>query len=73
MLSLGRLGRWPSHLIPQFVDPLLELLPGLDWHGCSLNRRGGFVQRLRNGTWLGHGAEHVALEVQSMAGPRVTR
>lgn len=73
MLDLGRLERWPSNLLPEFADRLIELLPGLDRHGCSLKRRGGFVQRLREGTWLGHVAEHVALELQSMAGPRVTR
>jgi hypothetical protein len=73
ILDLGRLERWPSNLIPDFVDRLLELLPRLDPHGCSLKRRGGFVERLREGTWLGHVAEHVALELRSMAGPRVTR
>src|SRR5687767_7239456 len=60
MLDLGRLERWPSNLMPHFVDRLLEVLPGLHGHGCSLKRRGGFVQRLREGTWLGHVAEHVA-------------
>ncbi len=73
MLDLGRLEDWPSDRIPGFVDRLIDLLPGLQRHGCSLKRRGGFVERLRDGTWLGHVAEHVALELQSMAGPRVTR
>ena len=73
MLDLGRLEEWPSNRIPDFVDRLITLLPGLERHGCSLKRRGGFLERLRAGTWLGHVAEHVALELQSMAGPRVTR
>jgi cyanophycin synthetase len=73
MLDLGRLEEWPSDRIPDFVDRLIEMLPGLERHGCSLKRRGGFIQRLRRGTWLGHVAEHVALELQSIAGPRVTR
>ena len=73
MLDLGQLEHWPSDRIPGFVDQLLEMLPGLERHGCSLKRRGGFVERLRRGTWLGHVAEHVALELQSMAGSTVTR
>jgi cyanophycin synthetase len=73
MLDLGRMEEWPSNRIPGFVDRLIETLPGLERHGCSLKRRGGFVTRLRDGTWLGHIAEHVALELQSMTGPRVTR
>jgi cyanophycin synthetase len=64
---------WPSDRIPDFADRLIEALPGLERHGCSLKRRGGFVTRLRDGTWLGHVAEHVALELQSITGPRVTR
>ena len=73
MLDLGRMEDWPTNRIPGFTERLLEMLPGLERHGCSLRRRGGFVQRLRQGTWIGHVAEHVALELQSMAGPRTTR
>jgi cyanophycin synthetase len=73
MLDLGRLEEWPSNRIEGFTDALLALLPGLDRHGCSLKRRGGLVKRLRDGTWLGHVAEHVALELQTLAGTRVTR
>jgi hypothetical protein len=53
MLDLGRMEEWPSNRIPGFVDRLIETLPGLERHGCSLKRRGGFVTRLRDGTWLG--------------------
>jgi cyanophycin synthetase len=73
MLDLGRLEDWPSNSIPGFTDRLLALLPGLHRHGCSLRRRGGFVERLKDGTWMGHIAEHVALELQTLAGTRVTR
>lgn len=73
MVDLGRMEDWPTDRIPGFTDRLLEMLPGLDRHGCSLKRRGGFVERLRKGTWIGHVAEHVALELQTMAGHRVTR
>ena len=73
MLDLGRMEDWPTDRIPGFTDRLLELLPGLERHGCSLKRRGGFVTRMREGTWIGHVTEHVALELQTMAGTRVTR
>lgn len=73
MVDLGRLEDWPTNLIPKFSERLLERLPGLKRHGCSYRRRGGFVQRLQEGTWLGHVAEHVALELQTRAGTRTTR
>ncbi len=68
LVDLGALEEWPSNLIPGFNEALVELLPTLDGHACSLGRRGGFLARLRDGTWLGHVAEHVALELQSLAG-----
>ena len=73
MLDLGRMEDWPSNRIPGFADALIQLLPGLDRHGCSLKRRGGFITRLSEGTWIGHVAEHVALELQTIAGHRATR
>jgi cyanophycin synthetase len=68
LVDLGPLEEWPSNKIPGFNRRLLRLLPSLDDHACSLGRRGGFVARLQDGTWLGHVAEHVALELQSIAG-----
>jgi cyanophycin synthetase len=73
MLDLGRMEEWPSNRIEGFADRLIETLPGLDRHGCCFKRRGGFIRRLREGTWLGHIIEHVAIELQTMAGSRVTR
>jgi cyanophycin synthetase len=72
-LDLGVLEAWPSHRVPGFNDGLLELLPGLRQHGCCYREPGGFLRRLEDGTWLGHVAEHVALELQSLAGSPVTR
>lgn len=72
-LDLGRLELWPSHRIPGFTDRLLVALPGLEGHGCSYRAHGGFVRRLREGTWLGHIVEHVALELQTVAGTPVSR
>jgi cyanophycin synthetase len=72
-LDLGALEEWPSDRLPGFTDGLVAMLPGLQEHGCSYGTPGGFIRRLREGTWLGHVCEHVALELQTRAGSRVTR
>jgi len=72
-LDLGRLEAWPTHRLPEFTDRLLVALPGLEHHGCCFRTPGGFVRRLRDGTWLGHVIEHVALELQCLAGSQVSR
>ncbi len=74
-LDLGPLEEWPtSRLGPRFIDGLLDALPGLREHGCSYGEPGGFVRRMTEdeGTWLGHVLEHVAIEVQNVAGIPVT-
>jgi cyanophycin synthetase len=71
LVDLGVLEEYPSHRIPGFVEALTELLPSLEDHACSLGRRGGFLTRLREGTWVGHVAEHIALELQNLAGTDV--
>jgi cyanophycin synthetase len=73
LVDLGSLEHWPSNTLPSFTDALIEMLPGLKDHGCSLHRPGGFIERLRDGTWMGHVAEHVALELQREAGGSTTR
>ena len=75
VLDLGELEDWPTGKLGEaFIAPLLESLPGLQEHGCSYNEPGGFVRRLREdeGTWLGHVMEHVAIELQNIAGSPVT-
>ncbi|MEA2724880.1 MAG: cyanophycin synthetase [Gemmatimonadales bacterium] len=74
-IDLGPLEQWPSgKLGPSFTDPLLEALPGLHDHTCSYGKKGGFVRRLTegDGTWMGHILEHVAIELQNVAGETVT-
>jgi cyanophycin synthetase len=71
VVDLGVLEEFPSNKIPGFVDALVEMLPTLEDHACSLGRRGGFITRLREGTWAGHVAEHIALEFQNLAGTDV--
>ena len=73
LVDLGSLEEWPSHQIPGFNEGLLTLLPGVAEHSCSLGRRGGFGERLADGTWLGHVAEHVALELQRETGAHISR
>ncbi|MDO1559495.1 cyanophycin synthetase [Brevundimonas sp. 2R-24] len=72
-LDLGALEDHPTNALPGFAEGLLERLPGLANHGCSRGEPGGLVERLDEGTWLGHVIEHVALELQSLAGAAVTR
>ena len=71
LVDLGVLEQFPSNTIPNFTDTLIALMPTLEDHACSLGRRGGFVTRLRDGTWMGHVAEHIALEFQNLAGTDV--
>jgi cyanophycin synthetase len=73
LVDLGSLEEWPSNTIPRFNERLLELLPGVGEHSCSLGRRGGFRERLEDGTWVGHVAEHIAIELQRESGAHVYR
>jgi cyanophycin synthetase len=73
LVDLGSLEHWPSNTLPAFTGALIDLLPGLHDHGCSLHHPGGFIERLREGTWMGHVAEHVALELQRETGGTTTR
>ena len=71
LVDLGVLEDFPSTKLPGFTDALVALIPTLEDHACSLGRRGGFITRLRDGTWAGHIAEHIALEFQNLAGTDV--
>jgi cyanophycin synthetase len=73
VLDIGELEDRPSNKIPGFYEHLTELMPSLYDHRCSVGRPGGFLQRLREGTWMGHVLEHVALEIQNLAGADVGR
>ena len=75
LVDLGELEEWPTgRLGSEFVERLLNALPGLYQHGCSYGEPGGFVRRLteEDGTWMGHVLEHVAIELQNVAGADVT-
>lgn len=73
LVDIGDLEDRPTNKIPGFYEHLTEHIPSLYDHGCSLGRPGGFLQRLREGTWMGHVLEHVALELQNLAAAEVSR
>ena len=73
VVDLGVLEDFPTNKLPGFADALVERLPGLQNHSCSRGRRGGFVERLHEGTWVGHVAEHVALQLQQSVGHDMRR
>ena len=66
-LDLGVLEDFPSNRLPGFNDRLLVLLPALLEHHCGVGERGGFLQRLNEGTWTGHVLEHVVIELLNLA------
>ncbi|MGB0844490.1 MAG: cyanophycin synthetase family protein, partial [Alphaproteobacteria bacterium] len=75
VVDIGVLEDWPSaKLGDDFIEPLLDALPGLQEHGCSFREAGGFIRRLREdeGTWMAHIWEHMSIELQNVAGLEVT-
>jgi len=69
-VDLGELDK-PSTDFPGFADRLIDWMPTMIEHRCSIGERGGFFQRLRTGTYPGHILEHVTLELQTLAGTEV--
>lgn len=67
-LDLEGTEEYPTNKIDGFAERLEELMPSLYSHRCSKKEPGGFFQRVREGTWMGHVIEHIALELQSLAG-----
>lgn len=67
-VAVGAFDEISSAEVPGFTDTLLRVLPGLWEHRCSIGERGGFVTRLRRGTYAPHVAEHVGLELQTLMG-----
>jgi cyanophycin synthetase len=67
-LDLEELEQRPTHTIPGFRERLEKLMPSLIEHRCSEAIRGGFFKRVEEGTWMGHVIEHIALELQTLAG-----
>ena len=68
VLDLGEYEQKPSNKIEGFYERIKEYLPSLKSHRCSIGKTGGFFKRVKEGTWMGHIIEHVALELQTLAG-----
>jgi cyanophycin synthetase len=67
-LDLGELEDHPSHTLPGFNERLTAMMPALIEHHCGVGERGGFIERLNEGTWAGHILEHVVIELLNLAG-----
>ncbi|MBW8049679.1 MAG: cyanophycin synthetase [Cytophagales bacterium] len=67
-LDLEDMDHRPTNKIRGFYGRLKKMLPGLYEHRCSPGKPGGFFQRVKKGTWMGHVIEHISLEIQSLAG-----
>src|SRR4051794_14834836 len=72
IIEVGQYANRGSDEFPGFTERLVRWLPGLAQHECSLGRQGGFIERLRRGTYLPHISEHVCLELQNRMGFDVT-
>jgi cyanophycin synthetase len=67
-LDLEEMEQHPTNKVPGFLDRLKKLLPSMYSHRCSVGTAGGFFERVEEGTWMGHVIEHIALELQTLAG-----
>ncbi len=67
-LDLEEMEHKPTNTIPGFRERLELMFPTMYEHRCSVGQPGGFFQRVDEGTWMGHVIEHVALELQTLAG-----
>ncbi len=67
-LDIGVLEELPTNKINGFSERLQNMFPSMQKHRCSKNYAGGFFERVNEGTWIGHVIEHIALEIQTLAG-----
>jgi cyanophycin synthetase len=72
ILEIGAYDDRPSNEFPGFIDRLVAWLPGISKHECSVGRPGGFIERLKRGTYLAHITEHITLELLGLMGYNVT-
>lgn len=68
VLDLQEMEEYPSNKIDGFRERLETMFPSMYEHRCSVGTAGGFFQRVEEGTWMGHIIEHIALEIQTLAG-----
>ncbi len=67
-LDLEEMEQRPTNSIDGFKERLENMFPTMVEHRCSVGKRGGFFERVTEGTWMGHVIEHIALELQTLAG-----
>ncbi|MFY7708727.1 MAG: cyanophycin synthetase family protein, partial [Flavobacteriales bacterium] len=67
-LDLEDMEQKPTNKIPGFSERLEAMFPSMFSHRCSIGEPGGFFIRVKDGTWMGHVIEHIALEIQTLAG-----
>ncbi len=67
-LDLEDMEQKPTDKIDGFLERLKKLMPSMQSHRCSEGCDGGFFMRVKEGTWMGHVIEHIALEIQTLAG-----
>ena len=58
----------PSKDIPNFNEELVRILPELKTHRCGIDEEGGFVKRLKEGTYLAHICEHMIIAIHNRLG-----
>jgi len=68
LLDLEELEEFPTNKIKGFYERITSILPSMHSHRCSEGVPGGFFHRIKEGTWMGHVIEHIALEIQTLAG-----
>ncbi|MBK6330931.1 MAG: cyanophycin synthetase [Bacteroidetes bacterium] len=68
LLDLETLEQQPTNTIPGFLERIKQMFPSMNSHRCSEGVEGGFFKRVEEGTWMGHVIEHIALELQTLAG-----
>ncbi|NYT69724.1 cyanophycin synthetase [Pusillimonas noertemannii] len=67
-IDIGELEDFPSNRIPGLYERLSAWMPSLIEHRCNYDERGGFLRRVREGTWAGHILEHIVIELMALAG-----
>ena len=67
-LDIEELEDLPTNKISGFSERMEKMFPSMYSHECSEGHAGGFFKRVREGTWMGHVVEHIALEIQTLAG-----
>lgn len=71
VLDIQEMEERPTNTIDGFLERLKTMFTSMQEHRCSVGTAGGFFQRVEEGTWIGHVIEHIALEIQSLAGMEV--